>query len=98
MCRGVMVDHRTTAVGQASYNVRIEALSKTFVFHYLIYVFQILDEATVSELTVLLEDLYWCEDVLKKCESALLLDPTNKELLAEKLLASANSTSATNQL
>ena len=79
-------------------HMRVEALSNTLVLHDLIDVFKILDEATVSGITVRLEDLYGYEDVLKKCEFALLLDPTNKELLAEKSLASANSTSATSQL
>ena len=45
--------------------MRLESLSKTIVLHDLIDVFQILDEATVSEITVRLEDIYGYDDVIK---------------------------------
>ena len=67
--------------------MRVEALSKALVLYNLINVFQILDEATVTQLTEQLEDLYACESTLAQCEFALQSDPRNSELLAETSLA-----------
>ena len=69
-------------------HMRVEALSKALVLYNLINVFQILDEATVTQLTEQLEDLYACESTLAQYEFALQSDSRNSELLADKSLAS----------
>ena len=78
--------------------MQVEALSKALVLYDLIDVFQILDKDTVNELTTRLEDLHASEDTGKRCDLALLADPTNAELLSEKLLADDNTTAATTRL
>ena len=76
----------------------MENLSKALVFYDLVDVFQILDESTVTQLSVHLEDFLASQSTLELCNQDLLLSPTNQALLDTKTTATSLHTQATSQL